>query len=633
MLIKMKLNNANRRLVFFILLLILTIPLFFLLTSCATYNLKDIKKPENVDKKILEEFDKNIKEQNFFASCKSYIEYKNCCETDNKLSLMESKIKELYKKKEVEFNKDSLYGVDYSFTMYSLFDDKNDIENYKNILIDGINRAIDKNIYKMHSLEAASFLIYMSRYLPDYYYPYYKLVEVFLNRKNQLLSEKYLKKVKELISKKDYKYKVDKDIFNKLEDLENKIEKLKKDDKKVNNPLQTAIANTIDSSVKIIVDKGIKTEGGATVPDKILGTGVVIDKEGYILTNYHIIKSSVDPEYEGYSKIYVIPGKDESIKLVANVVGYDRVFDLALIKVEKRLESKIKIGDSDKLKEGEQVLAIGNPIGLVNTVTSGIVSATKRPFIQIGNIIQIDTALNPGNSGGALINKNGYLVGIAFAGFLELENLNFAIPSNLVLYDLFKLFKKGEVKRSWIGASAEKTGNDIVINYIVPNSSAELGGLKINDIIENVNSVSTKEIFDVQNSISYFEKPVIVRLHIKRDGEEHILKLPLSDRPFLPSLYIYFHDSVESIVAPLFGIVLTDVSPGRRRYIPVKRVIPGTPAAEFGITRGDEIKIRGIVYRKKTGVFFLQADLKSKRFGYMGKSIVLVNYEEINSFL
>ncbi|KPJ80126.1 MAG: hypothetical protein AMS17_20920 [Spirochaetes bacterium DG_61] len=116
------------------------------------------------------------------------------------------------------------------------------------------------------------------------------------------------------------------------------------------------------------------------------------------------------------------------------------MFDLALLKIEKEIESHVKFGDSDTLKQGEKVVAIGNPVGLTNTVTSGVVSSLDRPFLQIGNIIQIDAALNPGNSGGALINSDGYLVGIAFAGLENFENLNFAIPSNLILSVLFRLY-------------------------------------------------------------------------------------------------------------------------------------------------------------------------------------------------
>ncbi len=630
MLIAMKKNQSKSTLTKRRLAILILAVLFFV-SSCATFKVKDIKKPVNVDKKISEEFYNYINKKKFFEACRSYIEYKTCCGESSELTSMQKAIKDLYKDEVKKLKKDSIKGVEYSYTLYSLFDNPSDVSYFKDRLIFYIKNYIDSKIAKLHSIEAASLMIYMLHFLPEYYYPYEKLVEIFLDRQNPLMSEKYLKELKGLIERNRIEGNLPDDYSKKLENLENQVKKIK--EQQANYKLQTAISNTIDSSVKIVVDRGIKTEGGSTVPDQILGTGVVIDSSGYILTNYHIIKSSVDPEYEGYSKIYVIPGRDESIKLTAEVVGYDRIFDLAVIKVEKNLTCKIKFGDSDSLEEGEQVLAIGNPIGLVNTVTSGIVSAKKRPFIQIGNIIQIDAALNPGNSGGALINRDGYLVGIAFAGFLELENLNFAIPSNLVLYDLFKLFRKGEVKRSWVGANVEKVKDTVKVNYVVPESNAELAGIKPGDIVESVNGFKIDDTYQIQSRVSYFENPVVVKFHIKRGEEELELKVPLARRPYLPSVYIFTHDSTNSIVGPLFGIILTDVSVQKRKYVPVERVIPGSPAADFGITGGDEIKIRDIIYRKKPGIFFLRADIKSKRFGYLGKSVVLSTYQDINSFI
>ncbi len=645
MLINMKSKRKS-----FKLLLILTLSIAFFINSCVTFKVKNIKNSENVDQKIYEEFKNNVNQKDFFSASKSYIEYQNCCsnKANSKSVEMLSLIETLYNEKiKSSLAEGSIDAINLSFSMYNLINKDSNNGNdsksrYKKDLLQSINNFIDKGLKNKTDLEKASIYINLNRYNKSYYYPYEKLVELFIRRKNPILAEKYymeLRKSIEQEKKSESKESINpplEEYQKKLNQFSEQIEKLKLGKKDKDKLLQEAIKATIDSSVKILVDRGIKTEGGRGIPDQVLGTGVVIDNSGYIITNYHIIESSVDPEYEGYSKIYVIPGKNEkseNLKFVAEVVGYDKIFDLAILKVVKNLPSKIKFGDSDSLKEGEKVIAIGNPVGLTNTVTSGVVSATKRRFIQIGSIIQIDAALNPGNSGGALIDENGYLVGITFAGFLNLQNLNFAIPSNLVLNDVFKLFRKGEVKRSWIGCAVEKKDGVVVIDYTVPEGNAEVAGLKVGDIIRDVNGVNVKKIYDIQREVSFFEQPVVLPIKLEREGKEIVLKIPLSKRPTYPARYIKKIDTIENIVTPLFGIILTNIETGRRRFLTVERVIPGSPAAEFGITEGDELLLRSINFDKRNGVFSLIADLKSKRFGLLNKTIVLYTYEDINSFI
>ena len=635
---------------FLALLSVLTILLMPLANSCITFKVKNIKNPENVEQKIYDEFKNNIDKKDFFSACKSYIEYKNCCseKSNSKSNLMLKLLKKMYSEKiELLLSEGKIEAVNLSYSMYNLVNEESSAKkdgkiDYKKDLIESINYYINKGLKDKSDIEKASLYMYLSLYDHGYYYPYEKLVELFIKRKNWVLADKYYQKLKGIFKDQD-KINTKINIYpplenyqKRLDEFSSEIKKLRESEKDKDKVIQEAIASTIDSSVKILVDRGIKTEGGRGIPDQMLGTGVVLNNNGYIITNYHIIESSVDPKYEGYSKIYVIPGRDEefeNLKLVAEVYGYDKIFDLAVLKVVKELPTKIKFGDSDRLKEGERVIAIGNPVGLTNTVTSGVVSATKRSFIQIGNIIQIDAALNPGNSGGALINNYGYLVGITFAGFLNFQNLNFAIPSNLILNDIFKLFIKGEVKRSWIGCSVEKKDKVIQVNYVVPESNAEISGLRVGDVIKSVNSKDVKEIYDIQKEISFFESPVVIPMLIERDGKDIPLIISIGKRPTYPARYIKKVDTIENIITPLFGIVLTNIETGKRKYHSIERIIPGSPAAEFGIAEGDEILLRSINFDKKNGVFSLIADLRSKRFGFLNKTIVIYNYEDINSFI
>jgi S1-C subfamily serine protease len=407
---------------------------------------------------------------------------------------------------------------------------------------------------------------------------------------------------------------------------------------------EVPINDTVRSSVKIVVDKGIKTKGGVGTPDQLLGTGVVVDDQGHIVTNHHIIESSVDPKYEGYSKIYVIPGKDENVRFVAKVVGWDAVCDLALVKVEKKLESLVRFGDSDGLQQGDRVIAIGNPVGLTNTVTSGVVSSTDRPFLQIGNIIQIDAALNPGNSGGALIDGQGYLVGIAFAGLEQFENLNFAIPSNRLLSLMFKLYRGGKVSRSWIGCAVEEgsaAGDEprdsdaagVLINYIVSGGPAGTAGVRKGDRIREINGRPVAQVSDVQDAVSSSPHPLVINLTLQRDKTTFVSSVLVEERPDVPSLYVYKKDAYENLITPLFGIVLGTGGGDRKKDYTVQRVVSGSVASGAGVAEGDIIKIKAIKYDENMRVFAMAVEIKAKRFGYLTRPLTLFTYAEANSFV
>jgi len=620
--------------VFYILKFTLLFTIVITLTSsCATYKVKDIKNIKKVDKKIIEEFNEGIENEEFYKAAESYIEFVNCF-NDKRKSLMIEKLENLYRIKMDMLKKENqnIDLIEYTFSLINLIGEDitvYNLNNYKQDLYEYIKKFVDTDLRNKREIEKVSWLIYLTNFTPDNPFIYKILLEIFIDRNNSVLSKKYYDKYKQvLITNKCIQ--CDEKLKKELTVYEDKIQKLTLNNEMVRGE---SIEDTIKSSVKIVVDRGIKTEGGVGVPDQVLGTGVVIDKIGYIITNYHIIESSVDPKYEGYSRIYVIPNGDEGIKLVAKVVGYDSICDLALIKVEKEMTSLIRVGDSDKLKQGEKIVAIGNPVGLVNTVTSGIVSSTDRPFLQIGNIIQIDAALNPGNSGGALINKDGYLVGITFAGLEKFENLNFAIPSNLLLSILFKLYETGEIKRSWIGSSVSKGEKDIKVGYVVPNSPSSLSGITRGNIIKGINGSDVTRIFDLQSFISSLNRPLVIKITVETEGRSLFKSILLNERPEQPSLYIYNHDATENIIVPLFGMVITELDNSRKNNYTVQHIITNSVASKVGISEGDVIKLKKIKYDKNSKVFYLYLELKSKRFGYINKSMVLYTYAELNSFI
>jgi serine protease Do len=601
--------------------------------SCVSYSVQENSIVQNVDSKILEEFEEHRENGDFYGAARSYIEFMICCQ-DERADELRDELSSLYGEKVKQFKSEgnNLALIEHTYSYINLLDDhlsdddrstlEGDIATYIGLYIEG-------DLKGKGGLEQASWLTYLDRFAVAEGAAHIRssLLDLFLQRNNPVLSQKYLDLLSASVEQSGQNAEAASGEFDTLADRVAELQSRSSDISEV------AIENAVKSSVKIIVDRGIKTEGGVGVRDQALGTGIVIDSRGYILTNHHIIESDVDPTYEGYSRVYVIPGKDENIRFVARVVGYDEVFDLALLKVEKQLESRIMIGDSDTLRQGEKVVAIGNPVGLTNTVTSGIVSSTDRPYLQIGGVIQIDAALNPGNSGGALIDNDGYLVGIAFAGLASFENLNFAIPSKHMLSILGRLYAGDRTGRSWIGCSLDEGEEGLTIAYIVPNSPAEVSGLEIGDIILSVNGKQVSTLFEVQDAFSNLNSPMIGIMEIQRDGERIDRKLYLIERPVYPALYIYERDAREKIITPLYGMVLSQIEQERKKVYVVSKILSGSVAISVGIAEGDVVKIRDLKYDEEGKVFYLIVELKSKRFGNINKGMVLYRYIEVNAFI
>ena len=193
---------------------------------------------------------------------------------------------------------------------------------------------------------------------------------------------------------------------------------------KSDSPTPKSISDCMEASVTIWVDRGIKVENGAGYADIIIGSGFFIDERGYLITNYHVIDSMVNPKYEGYSRLYIKLLDDPDTKIPAKVIGYDQLLDLALLKTEITPKYVMKLGSSQNLQIGDKVSAIGTPLGLEGTLTSGIISSVDRKLLSLGNVIQIDAAVNSGNSGGPLIDSSLNVQAVVFAGMLRFQGLN-----------------------------------------------------------------------------------------------------------------------------------------------------------------------------------------------------------------
>lgn len=271
------------------------------------------------------------------------------------------------------------------------------------------------------------------------------------------------------------------------------------------------------------------------------GSGVIISNDGYIVTNYHVIEQS--------ENIHVVLNDKRNFK--AKLVGQDPTTDLALLKIDADNLSVINYGNSNRVKLGEWVLAVGNPYNLTSTVTAGIISAKARSIgfnreqMSIESFIQTDAAVNPGNSGGALVNTNGDLIGIntaiqsrtgAYSGY------SFAIPVNIVKKIVQDLKEFGKVQRAFIGISIQEINAELVeekklkeikgvyINSITENGAAESAGLKIGDIILSINNINVNSIEELLEQISNYRPGDKVDLLIKRNGKLKHYQIVLRNR-------------------------------------------------------------------------------------------------------
>ncbi len=269
-----------------------------------------------------------------------------------------------------------------------------------------------------------------------------------------------------------------------------------------------------------------------------LGSGVIIDaNNGYVVTNSHVIDKA--------EEISVTLSDGQQYE--AQVIGKDPGADIAVIKIQAENLVQIQLGDSDGLRQGDFVVAIGNPFGLGQTVTSGIVSALGRSGLGIESyedFIQTDASINPGNSGGALVNLRGELIGINTAIYGRSGNIGigFAIPVNMAMQITEQLITYGEVKRGRLGFSAQDLTPDlaeafgiarqqgVVVARVVPDSPADKAGMKIGDVITEVSGHKVNSSAQVRNKIGLLRIGEKVKIQVLRNGKPHTLNAVVEDK-------------------------------------------------------------------------------------------------------
>ncbi|MBY6187221.1 DegQ family serine endoprotease [Marinobacter hydrocarbonoclasticus] len=340
-------------------------------------------------------------------------------------------------------------------------------------------------------------------------------------------------------------------------------------------------------------------------PFRGLGSGVIIDaSKGYVITNHHVIDNA--------DKILI--NLSDGREFEAKLIGSDPATDVAVLQVDADDLTAVKLADSDSLRVGDFTVAIGNPFGLGQTVTSGIVSALGRSGLGNGesleNFIQTDAAINSGNSGGALVNLNGELIGINTAIIAPSGGnvgIGFAIPVNMVQSLTAQIIEFGEVRRGVLGILGGEltsetaklfgleTTHGAYVSQVFPDSAADAAGLKAGDIITSVDGKKIKSFQELRAKVATKGAGATVKLGVIRDGDEETFKVTLNEAPGENVQASVIHPALE-------GAKLSSYDQDGVRGVVVSEVAERSPAAAQGLAEGDVIVQVNLLNRGRTKV-------------------------------
>jgi len=341
---------------------------------------------------------------------------------------------------------------------------------------------------------------------------------------------------------------------------------------------------------------------------RALGSGVIVRADGHILTNHHVIDGAEDIKVDLSSRS----------TYAAKVVGSDPASDLAVLKISASGLPLLQLGDSDKVRVGDVCLAVGNPLGVGESVTAGIISAKGRSTDTVGggsfqDFLQTDAPINQGNSGGALVNTRGELIGIN-SQILSSNGGNigigFAIPSNMARNVMNQLIGKGKVQRSMLGIGIQQVTSEIasglglkeaggvLVNSVNPGGPADRAGIKTGDVIVKLNGKDVNDPNNLRNEISSFAPGTQVTLGILRNGQPQDIRVKLGELTAEAARANQESGGGEEGASKL-GISVSPLTPERAAQLGLRRgargvlvdeVDPNGPAAQAGIEAGDVIQ-------------------------------------------
>jgi serine protease Do len=339
------------------------------------------------------------------------------------------------------------------------------------------------------------------------------------------------------------------------------------------------------------------------IPQRSLGSGVIVDPTGVALTNAHVVDRATEME------VITVDGS----KHKAKVVGLDKKTDLAVLKLDdgKAQFPHVRLGDSDKIQVGDWVIAVGSPFGLQATVTAGIISAKARQIGQgpFDDFLQTDAAINPGNSGGPLVNMQGEVVGINTAIVAGGSGIGFAIPSNMARKIYTELVAKGRVARGWLGVSIQpltpelaksfgaKDAKGVLVSDVMADSPAAKAGLQSGDIVTEFEGKKLEAPGDLQRAVGLTVPGASAKVKVWREQGEKTLEVKIGEAPSDerearggPTVPRPARAALGVEVRPITPEVARQLNLRSSEGVVVARVEDNSPAGEAGVQRGDVIR-------------------------------------------
>ncbi|MFN0217139.1 MAG: Do family serine endopeptidase [Saprospiraceae bacterium] len=377
-------------------------------------------------------------------------------------------------------------------------------------------------------------------------------------------------------------------------------------------------------NIRALLETGGSIWGGGALTGSS-GSGVVVSPDGYIVTNHHVVEKSAE--------IKVTLADKRTYK--AKLIGTDPSTDIALLKIEEQELPFVVFGNSDSVRVGEWVLAVGNPFNLESTVTAGIVSAKGRNInilsgaASIESFIQTDAAVNPGNSGGALVNTAGELIGVNTAIITEsgsYEGYSFAIPSNLVKKIVRDLREYGSPQRAFLGVgiqdldseTARKLGlpnaEGVLINRVASEGAASDAGLQVGDVVIKVNNTNMRSTSELQEFVGRFRPGEAVQIDYWRGGKKLRSRITLKDVNNSTKIAIAKGDELEDEL----GLALRNLSREEQRKLRLQGVIVSS------IRRGS------VVYQTNMQPGFIITSINGKRVNTINEAVEAMQSAYIN---
>jgi len=392
--------------------------------------------------------------------------------------------------------------------------------------------------------------------------------------------------------------------------------------------------NWLNGVLTLLVDTGITIEKGISRRSQMLGSAFIIDKRGYAITNYHVIETEVDKEYQGVSTLYAFLPNGNGEKLKASVIGYDKNLDLALIKFNFPVEYVFPLGvEIEDLKVGEQAFALGSPLGLEKTLTLGIISSkNRRGLLSIGHVLQVDTAVNVGNSGGPLLNNQGEVTGIIFAGLGDFEGLNFAIPVKWLISILPQLYKKGPVQYYWLGMALNQSIQGLEVTYVMPYSPAFEAGLRIGDKILSLNNKKLRNIEQYQYEVLLSHNLVSLKFQRKNKIYTSIIMSELKPSKIFEKAFNI--DNQENLLELLLGADISFIDKTWQKAVyMINKVFPNSPSESYYFTSGDKLELYKFIYDRKKKIIIMIFYVRKNKEGYLNQPFQIAMREELMNFI